>query len=323
MRLRSLSLAGLALALASAAAPLQAEIYVLAHDEADNATVLRDPSSGFDSTGRVSDCCAIGVGTPTFDTAGNRAWFVAQGSSGPELVRFDYPAGGSQRLALDSAYTVTHLEYHAASAQLYALARGSASGDLVMAVINPGTAQLTVRATIPAPCCELKAGVSAFADSGSLLMLAVAATPTGEEVIQLFDFSTNALGSQIAPPPGLKVADLVRHPASGTIWGFAHDPASALGGPIAIGLVPGNPVVPVGPGVAGCCYALTGSAAIDQVGNALVFIGQDATGEAPRLMRFNLADGSRSIGPQVSGHALLQDFGLNFEQLFSDGFETP
>jgi hypothetical protein len=323
MRLRSLSLAGLALALASAAAPLRAEIYVLAHDEADNATVLRDPLSGFDSTGRVSDCCAIGVGTPTFDTVGDRAFFVAQSVSGPELVRFDYVAGSSQRLALDPAYTVTHLEFHAASAQLYALARDNASGELVMAAINPTTAQLTVRATIAAPCCELKAGVSALADSGNLLLLAVAKTPAGDEVIQLFDFSTNTLGGEIALPAELQLTDLVRHPASGTIWGFAHDGATALGGPIAIGLVPGNPVVPIGPGVAGCCYAQAGAAAIDQSSNALVFIGHDTAGNPSSLQHFNLSDGSHSVGASVVGHAVFQDFGLNFSQLFADGFEGP
>lgn len=323
MRLRSLCLAGLALALASAAAPLRAEIYVLTHDEADNATVLRDPATGFDSTGRVTDCCAIGIGTPTFDTAGDRAFFVAQGASGPELVRFDYAAGSSQRLALDPAYTVTHLEYHGASAQLYALARDNASGDLVMAAINPLSAQLTVRATIASPCCELKAGVSALADSGSLLMLALTETAGGDEVIQQFDFSTNALGTQIALPAGLKLTDLIRHPASGTLWGFAHAPATGLGQPIAIGLVPGNPVALVGAGTAGCCYVQAGSAAIDQTGNQLVLIAQEAAGEAPRLMRFSLADGNRTLGPELVGHALLQDFGLDFAQLFSDGFESP
>jgi hypothetical protein len=315
--------ASLALALACAPRFAAAEIYALAHDEAANATVLRDPASGFDSARRVENCCAIAVGTPTFDAAGDRAFFVAQGPAGPELVRFHYVSGSSQRLPLDPGFTVTHLEFHAATGQLFGLAREIATGGVAMVAINPLTAALTVRARPPAPCCSLKAGVSALIDSGNVHLLAVGRNAGSQEVILPFNFTSNSLGSDIPLPAGEQVTDLVRHPATGVVWGFSHETATGLGRPFSIGLFPGFPFVTVGPGHAGCCYALAGSAAIDQIANQLVFIGHAQAGERPALQRFSFSDGSRTVGPFLIGHGLFQDFGLRFDELFSDGFEAP
>ena len=173
MTLRSILSAGFALVLASLVPSAQAEIYALGFAEDSGDTLLREVDTGAESPARVANCCRIGVGTPTFDVLGNRAYFVAQNGGAQQLVRFDYASGGSERLALDPGFSLTHLEYHAGSNLLYALGRELASGNVVMATVNPSTAQISVRASLPAPCCTLKAGVSTLVDSGNLRLLAV------------------------------------------------------------------------------------------------------------------------------------------------------
>jgi len=315
--------AGLALALACAPHFAAAEIFALAHDEAANATVIRNTGTAVDSTARVAACCEIANGSPTFDVLGNRAFFIAQATTGAELVSFNYGTGASSRLPLGAPYRVTHMEYDAGSGQLLALARDVVSDALVMAAINPLTAQLTVRALMVVPCCTLKIGISVMSGSGNAQMLVIGRAAGSEDALLIFNFNTNTGPTEVALPANLRITDLERHPLNANVYGFAHAVDTGLGRAFLLGPAPTFTPALLGAGHAGCCFVQAGASAIDRVNNELVLIGRESAGSPPSLQRFNLNSGARSSGIALTAHALFEDFGLQFDRLFSDGFEGP
>lgn len=297
----------------------RADVYALGHDAANQATVLRSTASGEDTAFRVANCCAIANGSATFDTLGNRAFFIAQTAGAGELVSFNYVTGAQSRLPLSGPYRVTHLEYDAGSGLLLALARDEVDDRLVMASINPLTAQLTVRATLLEPCCELKTGVSALLPGSPTRLLAVGRSGGAESLLS-FNFTSNVGPSLSALPAGLRLAELAVHPVSGLLFGLGLDETTGNTHAVAFGAAPGFATSLIGTGSSDCCFVLAGSATIDRLDNSLAVLGQ-GSGDSPRVQRFSLADGSRTQGVGLQAHALLEDFGVRFGGLFADGFE--
>ena len=297
----------------------RADIYALGHDAARRTTVLRSTATGEDTAYRVADCCVIANGSATFDTLGNRAFFIAQTAAGAELVSFNYLSGAQSRLPLSGPYRVTHMEYDPASGQLLALARDTVDERVVMVGIQPLTGQISLRASLAEPCCELKTGVSVLLPGSPTRVLAVGRSG-GEESLLSFDFSAGTGPSAIALPAKLRVAELAVHPASALLFGVGFNEDTGLSHAIAFGAGPGFTPTLIGAGSNDCCFVLAGSAAIDRMGNSLAVLGQ-GSGGAPRVQRFSLFDGSRSEGIELQAHALLEDFGVRFGGLFADGFE--
>lgn len=315
--LRVLALAALLLGVGHGEA--RADIYALGHEAATAATVLRSTETGEDTGYRIANCCAIANGSATFDTLGNRAFFIAQAAGGAELVSFNYLSGAQSRLPLSAPYRITHLEYDPGSGQLLALARDPADERVVMLSLDPLSGQLSLRARLTEPCCELKTGVSVLLPGSPTRLLAVGRSG-GEESLLSFDFSAATSPTVVALPANLRVAELAVHPASAQLFGVGFNESTGLTHAIAFGAPPGFVPTLIGAGSSDCCFVLAGSAAIDRLGNSLAVLGQ-ASGGAPRLQRFSLFDGSRSQGIELQAHALLEDFGVRFGGLFADGFE--
>ncbi len=311
----------LAMTLAFIAQNARADIYALSHDEASNAMVITATSDGGAGAARVPACCAIAIGSPTFDTAQHRAYFIEEAPAGANLVRLDYLTGASSRLPVSAGYRVTHLEYDATGARLLALARDAVTENLVMAAIDPATGALSVRANLAAPCCVLRAGVSVLTTSGGTRLLTVGRAAAANEELLIFDFVANTGPQAVTIPGDLKLGDLARHPLSGAVFGVAHDETADVTRVITVGAAPSYPIATVGTGATACCFGLAGASAIDRTSGEIVFIGSVSGSTLPAVQRFNVVTGARVAGIALAGNAVFEDFGVSTGVLFADGFE--
>ena len=299
----------------------RAEVYALSYDETDDALVIRSSITGSASLQRVPACCAIASGSATFDTPGDRAWFIRQELSGAQLVGFNYVSGASTQMPLSNSYRISHMEFDASGNRLLALARDQLTDQLVMASINPANAMLTVLAVLPAPCCGLRTGVSALTQNGAVRMLVVGRNAAANEELLEFNFSSTSGPQASSIPAGLQMAELLVHPLSGALLGLAHDDSTGLTHPVQIGAAPGYAISLLGTGTQGCCFALAGAATVDRVLNTLNIVGLGTSPSASRMHRFDLSSGVHSVGIALTANALFEDSGVNTESLFANGFE--
>lgn len=319
---RSMPFMSVALALLFSLPTLaRADIYALNHDAADNAMTISETVTGNVTKERVPSCCVIANGTPTFDTVGNRAFFIATAGASAEVVTFNYVSGISARAPLSSGYRVTHMEYDASGNRLLALARDALSDQLLMATIVPSTGTVTVRQVLSAPCCTLRTGVSALTTSSGLRMLVVGTNATAQEQVLEFNFTSNTgpIASNI--PAGLQVAELAVHPVSGIVFGLGYSSATQLSHPIQLGAAPGYVISTIGPGTANCCFALAGAAAIDRINNQLVIVGLGSAVNTSAVHRFSLSTGVYQTGVGLTANALFEDTGLVTDYIFANGFD--
>jgi hypothetical protein len=299
----------------------RADIFALSYNEALDAVEVRDSISGAATGGRVPSCCAIPSGATTYDAANNRAYFVRQSGVNASIVTYNYIAGTFREVAVSAGFRVTHLEWDAVGARLFALAIDSATEALVMAQINPVSGTLTVRATMTAPCCVLRSGVSALTTSGGTRMFAVGMAGGAEQIL-IFNFDTNTGPATATIPAGFSIAELVVHPQSGALFGLAHDSSAESTRLITVGTSAPFTVTPIGAGASDCCFVLAGPAAIDAAGNRLVALGAAFGATATSVRSYNLATGVPSNGIGLTGFALFEDTGISTGVLFSDGFES-
>jgi hypothetical protein len=220
---------------------------------------------------------------------------------------------------LTAGYRVTHLEWDAPGNRLLGFAVDAVTDRAVPIRIDIASGAIMPLSALSADCCTLNIGVSALTRNGDprLLVIGRGTTDTSDQLLE-FNMTTGAL-ERVVALTDWRIDELVRHPVTNVVYGLGQVLSTNAAQPFALdaSLAPGA----IGPGVAGCCFALAGGAAIDRTTNELVVLSAAFGGAQFNARAFDLATGVATDGPVLTANLLFEDSGVVFGVLFANGFE--
>ena len=253
----------------------------------------------------IASCCFVSSGVSALDPVAGRFYFVGTHQTDPPGTNRIFTLNVTTGVVvsepvLPGATNYNFIEVDRTTGTLYGVVFDTGTTSERLVTIDPSTAAVTTVGASNIPgCCLVPTGTSSL-DPGAGVFYFIGgfqADPPGTNRIFTLALGTGAVVSNPILPAGNNYNFLEVNPATGTLYAVIFETATVTERLVTVAPATGT-LVPVGPGIAGCCLGPTGVSTLDENNGVFYFVGSlQAEVGTNRIFGVSLATGGVLTNP--------------------------